>query len=94
MPEGWHDLGDKQLRYVYQLLTYDFSADEVKTFCLLQWSDTKVIGTQPSSAYLLRKGKTLFDVTPLTIAELVPALAWLSLLVGRSRHERADPRSY
>ena len=80
VPQGWHELGDKQLRYVYQLLASDFSADEIKTLCLLQWSDTKVIGKQPSGAYLLRKGKTLFEATPLTIAELLPALDWLASL--------------
>ena len=80
MPQGWHELGDKLLRYVYQLLASDFSADEIKTLCLLQWSDTKVIGKQPSGAYLLRKGKTLFEATPLTIAELLPALDWLASL--------------
>lgn len=80
VPQGWHELGDKQLRYVYQLLASDFSADEIKTLCLLQWSDTKVIGKQPSGAYLLRKGKALFEATPLTIAELLPALDWLAAL--------------
>lgn len=80
VPQGWHELGDKQLRYVYQLLASDCSADEIKTLCLLQWSDTKVIGKQPSGAYLLRKGKTLFEATPLTIAELLPALDWLASL--------------
>ena len=54
-----------------------FSADEIKTLCLLRWSDTKVIGKQPTGAYLLRKGKTLFEVTPLTLAEILPALDWL-----------------
>ncbi len=80
VPQGWNELGDKQLRYVYQLLASDFSADEIKTLCLLQWSDTKVIGKQPSGAYLLRKGKVLFEATPLTIAELLPALDWLASL--------------
>ena len=80
VPQGWHELGDKQLRYVYQLLASDFSADEIKTLCLLHWSDTKVIGKQPSGAYLLRKGKTLFEAKPLTIAELLPALDWLASL--------------
>ena len=77
VPQGWHELGDKQLRYVYQLLAGDFSADEVKTLCLLQWSGTKVIGRQDSGAYLLKKGKILFEVTPLTLAELLPHLEWL-----------------
>ena len=102
VPQGWHELGDKQLRYVYQLLAGDcsckreqrsnlfesmpsaaelghshFSADEIKTLCLLQWSDTKVIGKQPTGAYLLRKGKTMFEVTPLTLAEILPTFDWL-----------------
>ena len=60
VPQGWHELGDKQLRYVYQLLAENFSADEIKTLCLLQWSSTKVIGRQDSGAYLLKKGKNPF----------------------------------
>lgn len=57
IPSNWAELGDKQLRYVFSLLAQDFSTDELKTLCLLQWSDTKVIGRQPSGAYLLKKGK-------------------------------------
>lgn len=77
VPQGWHELSDKQLRYVYQLVAADYATDEVKTLCLLRWSGTKVIGRQDSGAYLLKKGKILFEVTPLTIAELLPHLAWL-----------------
>ena len=100
VPQGWHELGDKQLRYVYQLLAGDFSADEIKTLCLLQWSDTKVIGKQPSGAYLLRKGKTLFEATLLTIAELLPALAWLDTVlhqpvrITRINHQNALPADF
>ena len=77
VPQGWHELSDRQLRYVYQLLANEFATDEVKTLCLLQWSGIKVIGRQESGAYLLKKGKFLFDVTPLTLAELLPHLDWL-----------------
>ena len=80
VPQGWHELPDKQLRYVYQLLANEFATDEVKTLCLLQWSGTKVIGRQDSGAYLLKKGKILFEVTPLTLAELLPHLEWLGSL--------------
>lgn len=80
VPQGWHELSDKQLRYVYQLLANEFATDEVKTLCLLQWSGTKVIGRQESGAYLLKKGKILFEVTPLTLAELLPHLEWLGSL--------------
>lgn len=80
VPQGWHELSDKQLRYVYQLLANEFATDEVKTLCLLQWSGTKVIGRQDSGAYLLKKGKFHFEVTPLTLAELLPNLDWLASL--------------
>lgn len=80
VPQGWHELSDKQFRYVYQLLADDFATDEIKTLCLLRWSATKVIGKQDSGAYLLRKGKILFEVTPLTLAEILPALDWLGSL--------------
>ena len=80
MPQGWHELSDKQLRYVYQLLAQNFTSDEVKTLCLLHWTGTKVIGKQNTDGYLLRKGKFLFEVTPLTLAELLPNLDWLGSL--------------
>ena len=77
VPQGWHELSDKQLRYAYSLIASDFASDEIKTLCLLQWSGTKVIGRQDSGSYLLKKGKILFEVTPLTLAELLPHLDWL-----------------
>ena len=80
VPQGWHELSDKQLRYVYQLLAQNFTSDEVKTLCLLHWTGTKVIGKQNTDGYLLRKGRVLFEVTPLTLAELLPNLDWLGSL--------------
>ena len=46
--------------------------------CLLQWSGTKVIGRQPAGSYLLKKGKFLFEVTPVMLAEILPHLDWLA----------------
>ena len=80
VPQGWHELSDKQLRFVYDLLAKEYSTDEIKTLCLLRWSATKVIGRQESGAYLLKKGKVLFEVTPVTLAELLPHLDWLGSL--------------
>ena len=80
VPQEWHELSDKQLRYVYQLLAQNFTSDEVKTLCLLHWTGTKVIGKQNDDGYLLRKGKFLFEVTPFTLAELLPNLDWLGSL--------------
>ena len=80
VPQGWHELSDKQLRYVYQFIAAEHSTDEIKTLCLLHWSGTKVIGRQDNGSYLLKKGKILFEVTPLTLAVLLPHLDWLGSL--------------
>ena len=80
VPQGWHELSDKQLRYVYQFIAAEHSTDEIKALCLLRWSGTKVIGRQDNGSYLLKKGKILFEVTPLTLAELLPHLDWLGSL--------------
>ena len=42
VPQGWHELDDKQLRYVYSLIAKEFSADEIKTLALLKWATLKV----------------------------------------------------
>lgn len=80
LPQGWQELGDKRLRYVYELIAGEHTTDEIKTICLLRWSATKVIGRQDSGTYLLKKGKLLFEVTPVTLAELLPYLDWLGSL--------------
>ena len=80
LPQDWQELGDKRLRYVYELIAAEHTTDEIKTICLLRWSGTKVIGRQDSGSYLLKKGKLLFEVTSVTLAELLPHLAWLGSL--------------
>lgn len=80
LPQDWQELGDKRLRYVYELIAAEHTTDEIKTICLLRWSGTKVIGRQETGTYLLKKGKLLFEVTPVTLAELLTHLAWLGSL--------------
>lgn len=87
IPTAWKELSDKQLRYVFGLIADDFDIDTVKTLCLLRWTGTKVLGrldcaadydrTSSPNSYLLKKGKYIFEMTPLTIAELLPNLDWL-----------------
>lgn len=60
IPASWHELSDKQLMYVYQMLANDFTTNEVKTLCLLRWSGAKVEDRQDSGSYILKKGKLLF----------------------------------
>ena len=43
VPRGWHELDDKQLRYLFGLLTDDYSSAEIRTLCLLRWSGTEFL---------------------------------------------------
>lgn len=54
VPQGWHELSDKQLRYVYQLLADEFSSDKIKFF-------TIVIGTSGGVGVTLRHEKDIRD---------------------------------
>ena len=38
VPRGWHELDDKQLRYLFGLLADDYSSAEIRTLYLLRWS--------------------------------------------------------
>lgn len=80
VPQGWHELTDAQLRYVYNLIALEMSSEEIAVTCLLHWSGTRVIGRQPDGAYLLQQGRTPFEVKPLAIAELVDEIRWLAEL--------------
>ncbi len=80
LPNSWTELTDRQLTLVYSLLATDRSTVEIKTLCMMKWSGAKVIGRQYNGAYLLRKGKFLFEITPLTIAQLLPYLDFLGSL--------------
>ena len=41
VPRGWHELDDKQLRYLFGLLADDYSSAEIRTLYLLRWSGLK-----------------------------------------------------
>lgn len=99
VPQGWHELTDAQLRYVYNLIALEMSSEEIAVTCLLHWSGTRVIGRQPDGAYLLQQGKTLFEVKPLAIAELASEIRWLAELpqvpvrlsaIGKAKAVAAD----
>lgn len=80
VPASWHKLTDAQLKYVFSLLAYDYSTEQVKFLCLLRWSSTKVIGRQDNGTFLLKKDKRFFETSPLAFAEILPAMDWLTEL--------------
>lgn len=80
VPKGWHELDDKQLRYVYSLIVREFSADEIKTLALLHFSGCKVIARHDKNSFLLKHGKDMFQTSGTLIAEVMPSLGWLDAI--------------
>ena len=80
VPQGWHELDDAQLRYVYSLIAKEFAADEIKTLALLHFSGCKVIARHDKSSFLLKHGKDVFQTSGTLIAEVIPSLGWLDAI--------------
>lgn len=98
VPQGWHELSDKQLRYAFELIAKAFTSDEIKTLCLFRWSDLK-IRHRHNADFVCRLRKQTFRLTALQIAEVIPALDWLDTIppkpvcisrIGRYRPFAAD----
>ena len=98
VPQGWHELSDKQLRYAFELIAKGFTSDEIKTLCLFRWSGLSV-RHRHNADFVCKLGKRSFVVTSLQIAEAIPALDWLDTIppqpvcisrIGRFRPFAAD----
>lgn len=70
VPQGWHELSDKQLRYAFELIAKGFTSDEIKTLCLFRWSGLK-IRHRHNADFICHLHKQTFRLTALQIAELL-----------------------
>ena len=86
VPQGWHELGDKQLRFVYSLIAKEFSADEIKTLVLIKFAShkIKVLGIGSGKNFLCsiktEHSSYNFELNGTIIAEMMPSLEWLDNL--------------
>ena len=79
VPQGWHELSDKQLRYAFELIAKAFTSDEIKTLCLFRWSGLK-IRHRHNADFVCHLHKQTFRLTALQIAEVITALDWLDTI--------------
>ena len=76
IPKGWQELSDKQLRFVYRLLNGNYSLAQVKTMCLIKWSQMRVL-RQEGALFIMRYKKQVFPISALQIAEAIQNMEWL-----------------
>ena len=76
VPRGWHELDDKQLRYLFGLLADDYSSAEIRTLCLLRWSGLKVLYRQ-NNDFVLSFGSEEFMLTVTEVTDAIETMKWL-----------------
>ncbi|MBE6324616.1 MAG: hypothetical protein E7074_06520 [Bacteroidales bacterium] len=79
LPTCWQELTQTQLRYVFFLMTQNYTADEVKTYCLCRFSGLQVLGKEDNGYCVLYENNPHI-ITAVQIAEQLPRLAWLDEL--------------
>ena len=79
LPTCWQELTPKQMRYVYFLLSQNYTADEVKTYCLCRFGGITVIG-QEGDCWRIAFDNKSYLITAVQIAEQLAHLSWLDTL--------------
>lgn len=79
LPTCWQELTASQLRYVFFLLSQNYTAEEVKTFCLCRFGGLKVL-ERTAAGFRVMYDNHPHHLTALQIAEQLPHLAWLDSL--------------
>ena len=79
LPTCWQELTASQMRYVFFLMTQNYTADEVKTYCLCRWGNLEILSRE-GDGYSVRYEHNLHHLTAVQIAEQLPRLAWLDEL--------------
>ena len=76
VPRGWHELDDKQLRYLFGLLADEYSSAEIRTLCLFRWAGLKV-QYYHNSHFVVRLGKDDFTLSATVVADAIETMKWL-----------------
>lgn len=79
LPTCWQELTASQLRYVFFLLSQNYTAEEVKTFCLCRFGGLKVL-ERTAAGFRVMYDNHPHHLTALQVAEQLPHLAWLDSL--------------
>lgn len=78
VPAGWRELSQAQLRYAFAQIARTATPTEAKLLCLLRWNSIKPLGRSVPGKFLLQQGRQTFLLEPIQLAEVLPALDWLT----------------
>lgn len=79
LPNGWSELSQKQLRFVFDIIARGESKESLITLCFLRWSGVRVLAhDRKSGRYLLSFGKQIFGVSSVEMTQWMRPLGWLA----------------
>lgn len=81
VPEAWQSLDNDQLRFVFHLLSREYSLPQIKSLCLLKWAKIHVLYRQGAVFIVKHNGKR-YPLTALQVTEASQALKWLGDIPG------------
>ncbi len=77
IPTAWSQLTDSQLLWLCSLIRSAYDNTEARTLAILHFSGLKVIAYKGDGAALVRHGKDIIHLSPVQIAEILPAADWI-----------------
>ncbi len=77
VPQGWQQLDDKQLRFVFRLLNQNVGIYELQALCLFKWAKMKVIRKE-GAMYIVKYRKQVFALSALKVAQVIECMGWLT----------------
>lgn len=97
LPQSWDELTDRQLRFLFRLLSKPRPEAEVKLLCLLRFSGLSLVGRVDAAWLVKAPDGRLAVISAIQLAEALPALDFLCQpppsprLVSRWRRLRHIP---
>ena len=79
LPTCWQELTLSQLRYIFFLLTQNYSAAEIKTYALIRWAPLTLVEKADDGIFCHFEGRPCFLTTE-QIAAAIQHLSWLDQL--------------
>lgn len=99
VPQGWQQLTDKQLRYVFRLVNMNIGIHELQTLCLFKWAKMKVLRRE-GAMYIVKYREQVFPVSALKVAQVIDCMGWLAdfpalpVRLSRIRWHKALPADF
>lgn len=80
-PDGWENLSDAKLKFIFKLLSKNYSILDIIIIALFRWNKVRVLARKGDGSYILKSKlkdfNGLFEVSPLQLGECISLIDWI-----------------